>query len=175
MFYRKKNVNAILLDKVHSIREFIPIILYEMIVQEIEKEDVFLPIGYCHGDLTFANIIFVDKDIYFIDHLDSFIESPVIDLIKIYQDTLFNWSFFLSGAWSRHIYNWYTEINKELEIFNRFNKPILHAVNIARIFPYSFNNNRTRRYLEICLENVLSSYQFAASPLDFRELDLNGY
>lgn len=51
-----------------------------------------IPIGTCHGDLTFSNILFNDTNYYLIDFLDSFIESPLIDMVKIRQDTCYLWS-----------------------------------------------------------------------------------
>lgn len=51
-----------------------------------------MPIGSCHGDLTFSNIIFNGNNYYLIDFLDSFIESPLLDLVKIRQDSCYGWS-----------------------------------------------------------------------------------
>jgi hypothetical protein len=48
--------------------------------------------GYCHGDLTFENIIISNDEIYLIDFLDSYIESPVIDISKLFQEFDLNWS-----------------------------------------------------------------------------------
>ena len=56
------------------------------------SEDIELPIGRCHGDLTFSNILFTGHDYYLIDFLDSFIESPLLDLVKIRQDSKYGWS-----------------------------------------------------------------------------------
>jgi len=58
------------------------------------KEDLLLPMGYCHGDLTFSNMLFdvMNKKIVLIDFLDSFIESPLLDIVKLRQDTKFLWS-----------------------------------------------------------------------------------
>lgn len=50
------------------------------------------PVNVCHGDLTLSNIIFKNNKIYLIDFLDSFIETPYQDIIKLRQDTLFKWS-----------------------------------------------------------------------------------
>lgn len=53
-----------------------------------------LPSSMCHGDLTLSNIL-VSPDgdrIALIDLLDSFVESPVLDMVKLRQDTLFGWS-----------------------------------------------------------------------------------
>ena len=56
-------------------------------------EDLVLPVGICHGDLTFSNIL-IDRSnmITLIDFLDSFIETPLCDMVKIRQDTQYKWS-----------------------------------------------------------------------------------
>lgn len=60
-------------------------------IERIEK--VKIPLGICHGDLTFSNILIDcnDMNLYLIDFLDSFIESPLSDIVKIRQDTKFYW------------------------------------------------------------------------------------
>lgn len=54
--------------------------------------DMELPVGVCHGDLTFSNILFNGNNYYLIDFLDSFIESPLLDVVKLRQDTAYGWS-----------------------------------------------------------------------------------
>lgn len=49
-------------------------------------------IGYCHGDLTFENIIISNNKIYLIDFLDSYIDTPIIDISKLLQEFDLNWS-----------------------------------------------------------------------------------
>ena len=53
-----------------------------------------IPIGPCHGDLTLGNMIFVKntKTIHLIDFLDTYLESPLLDLAKLEQDLVFGWS-----------------------------------------------------------------------------------
>lgn len=51
-----------------------------------------LPIGFCHGDLTFSNILFSGSNYYLIDFLDSFVESPLMDIVKLRQDSAYMWS-----------------------------------------------------------------------------------
>ena len=51
-----------------------------------------LPIGRCHGDLTFSNILFSKSNFYLIDFLDSFIETPLMDIVKLRQDSAYGWS-----------------------------------------------------------------------------------
>lgn len=55
-------------------------------------DNLYIPIGECHGDLTFSNILFNGNNYYLIDFLDSFIESPLLDMVKLRQDTCFKWS-----------------------------------------------------------------------------------
>ncbi len=55
-------------------------------------DEIELPIGECHGDLTFSNILFNGNNYYLIDFLDSFVESPLLDMVKLRQDTCFKWS-----------------------------------------------------------------------------------
>lgn len=55
-------------------------------------DEIEIPYGICHGDLTFSNILFNGNNYYLIDFLDSFIESPLIDIVKIRQDSKFEWS-----------------------------------------------------------------------------------
>lgn len=61
---------------------------YSMITQNC----ISLPVGICHGDLTFSNILFNGNNYYLIDFLDSFIESPLMDIVKIRQDSAYKWS-----------------------------------------------------------------------------------
>lgn len=105
--------------------------------------------SYCHGDLTFENIIFANDSIYFIDFLDSFANSKIVDYSKILQDLFFAWS-------------WRNRSNKPfvkiLELFNFLKDQIepeeflaskrMLCLGILRIVPYTKNT----LYLDKCLE-----------------------
>ncbi len=54
--------------------------------------DLYIPVGACHGDLTLSNVLFNGYVYYLIDFLDSFIESPLMDVVKLRQDTAYHWS-----------------------------------------------------------------------------------
>lgn len=54
--------------------------------------EMYIPIGVCHGDLTFSNILFNGNDCYLIDFLDSFVETPLMDIVKLRQDSAYMWS-----------------------------------------------------------------------------------
>ena len=72
--------------------------LVRLRAQALDFSTMDLPIGICHGDLTMSNIMIASdaSAIALIDFLDSFIESPLIDLAKLRQDTRFQWSALMS-------------------------------------------------------------------------------
>ena len=84
---RKVEKNALLKDDAEA---------QELVKRSIEVMngvgDMEMPVGVCHGDLTFSNILFNGNNYYLIDFLDSFIESPLLDIVKIRQDTAYLWS-----------------------------------------------------------------------------------
>ena len=47
----------------------------------------------CHGDLTLENIIIQDNQLYFIDFLDSFHDSWILDVGALLQDVQALWSY----------------------------------------------------------------------------------
>ena len=55
-------------------------------------ETINIPAGYCHGDLTFSNLLFDGDDIVLLDFLDTYLDSPIQDIVKIRQDTKYYWS-----------------------------------------------------------------------------------
>ncbi len=65
----------------------------ESIIMSIDEE-LRIPVGYCHGDLTFSNILITKdtKQVVLVDWLDSFVETPLHDIVKLRQDTKYYWS-----------------------------------------------------------------------------------
>ncbi|HEX8332433.1 MAG TPA: phosphotransferase [Segetibacter sp.] len=123
-----------------------------------------LPIGKCHGDLTFSNILFSDSKIYFLDFLDSFIESPVIDIVKLRQDTCFKWSVMLEKQMPVH------KKNKIIQTFDYLDNEIaafcsnelgmgtwynyLQVFNLIRIFPY-LDKREEMAFIEKSLRRII--------------------
>ena len=107
-------------------------------------EEIELPIGICHGDLTFSNILFASNKFYFIDYLDSFIETPIQDIVKLRQDTKYFWSTMMykkkyDVVRLNIIFNYIDD--KISEHFGNFeyyyrNYDRLQLMNILRILPY---------------------------------------
>lgn len=124
--------------------------LYALNYLKSNIPDIPLPAGTCHGDFTFSNILFGDNKIYLLDFLDSFIESPLIDIVKIRQDTCFKWSIMLEKDMPSH------KKNKLIQTFNYLDREIaaycnhnlgmskwydyLQVFNLLRIVPYLTNS-----------------------------------
>ena len=119
--------------------------LISYLIDKIPKG--ILPIGPCHGDFTLSNMLFADSGkIYLIDFLDSFIESPIIDYIKLRQDTKYLWSPLIDKNNYTNIRLiqtlTYMDTNVKKIIENKY--PIiklwekyLTVMNFARILPYA--------------------------------------
>ena len=106
-----------------------------------QVKDVRVPYSFCHGDLTFANIIFHPKRLYFIDFLDSFIDSYVVDFAKIKQDLYYCWNLKVQSTNNLRIHQIYSYIwEKLLRKYNTILETkefkILDSLNLLRIEPY---------------------------------------
>ena len=116
------------------------------------KKSIKVYVGNCHGDMTLSNMIFA-KDIYLIDFLDSYIESPTMDLVKLRQDTHLYWSlnmidknidFTKVKLGLKYIDNWILD-TYEIEDYE-----LLQIVNLIRIYPYT-NDKKIISWLD---ENI---------------------
>lgn len=122
-----------------------------------------IPLKTCHGDFTFSNMLFYEQDIYLLDFLDSFIESPLIDLVKLRQDTCFKWSLMIENELPQH------RINKITQIFDHIDRYIqnsfaahadyqhwykyLQTFNLLRILPY-LQQPQEIQFVENCLTQL---------------------
>lgn len=147
-------------DKLHLFNKYIT-----YIKNNIDNiVNVPIPLNICHGDMTLSNMLIDTNNmkIYLIDFLDSFIETPLFDIIKIRQDTCFNWTL--------NLYKYNCDKNKIIitmnyldnKINNYFKKYIWYEkcykyyqiLNILRILQYSKDNKIVcvlLKYLNILL------------------------
>jgi len=129
--------------------------------------DMEIPVGICHGDLTLSNILFNGNNYYLIDFLDSFIETPLQDIVKLRQDTSYRWSQLMYkhnfdtvrlkiicdkidseiNSYFSEKYEWYSK-----------NYQIMQLMNILRIFPYA-SDASVVDYLISIVSDVLSNKQ----------------
>ena len=124
--------------------------LINFIIKKIKdlQNDSFLE-SFCHGDFTIVNMIYSNDNIYLIDFLDSFIDSPLIDLVKLKQDLYYNWALNNLENYSKHDYYRAIQVSKFIwnKIYERYKSiidtkefEILEIINFLRIEPYIKNN-----------------------------------
>ena len=97
-YYQPEVSKKRLLDKINSLETHTRHLtdLYN-IRQMVNSITMKIPQTFCHGDLTFTNIIFNKNRLYYIDFLDCFIDSFLCDLIKLKQDLYYHWSLDVQG------------------------------------------------------------------------------
>jgi len=113
----------------------------------VQNSSSLMPSGNCHGDLTFENILIYNNQIYLIDFLDSYISSPIMDIAKLFQELMLNWSnrfkkddFLLNVKYyylKKDIENYLFKQNHDFR--NHLNAQII--MTLLRILPYSNNLN----------------------------------
>lgn len=143
----------VFLEKVRSIRQTLSL-RADIDQQLVDRTLAFLkilpaeslPILPCHGDFTFSNMLFSDRQILLVDFLDSFIESPLIDLVKYRQDTFFYWSLIIESgipeSRSSKIVQVFRYLDQEIVKVFKDNTFVsqwydyLQIFNLIRILPY---------------------------------------
>jgi tRNA A-37 threonylcarbamoyl transferase component Bud32 len=137
-----KSINEPLLEKLELLSlssQFKETIL--KLKATIIRDKLMIPNSYCHGDMTISNMLYTDSKIYLIDFLDSFIDSVVVDLVKLKQDLYYLWSLEMVGIRKTRFisifsYMWgriETEFNSQVDskVFK-----VLEVMNFLRIEPY---------------------------------------
>lgn len=126
--------------------------------------EIWVHPGICHGDFTLSNILFSNSKYYLIDYLDSYIESPVMDVIKIRQDTLHKWVMLMTNDdkydkmyanivldyLDKRIYDAFCKYD-----FMRFYN-IFAAVNMFRILPYSLREGITSERVNYLYNEIIN-------------------
>lgn len=129
-------------------------------------DDFLIPVGLCHGDLTFSNILFNGNNYYLIDFLDSFVETPLQDIVKIRQDTALYWSqlMYTKRYDDVRLHIVMDKIDREIDAyFNKyqwyraFYQP-MQLMNMLRILPYA-HETKVVEYLKSTLLTILDGMQ----------------
>lgn len=126
--------------------------LISRLIKIVSNNKTTIPNGFCHGDLTLSNMIFTNSGLCFLDFLDSYLDSWLMDIVKLRQDLFYHWcllankidSFRLRRIFA-YIDNHLSQLYEKSELFN-----VLEAVNILRIEPYFNDNNLIRKMLSKC-------------------------
>lgn len=155
---------------------------YQMYVDEIKDnlpEKISLPLGICHGDLTLSNIMFsmTENTVGLIDFLDSFLDSPLIDIAKLRQDTLAHWTSFrylenhdkgkihILDSWMNTIIS--DAFKQQIDSFEFW---LVEMLNYLRIAPYVEQENE-HIYLSQTIHKILSQEKpYASYPSRWRTI-----
>jgi hypothetical protein len=114
----------------------------DYLINFIENLNLKVPKSFCHGDLTFSNILFHPNRLYFIDFLDTFIDTFLLDLIKLKQDLYHNWNLKTQEIEDLRVkqayrYIWNNIEKKYYDFIHTKEFKILDILNSLRIAPYT--------------------------------------
>jgi len=130
-----------ILSKIDNLKEKTSHIKYiEFLRKYVENNSIIIPHTFCHGDLTFSNIIFHKNRLFFIDFLDCYVDTFLSDLVKLKQDLHHLWSVQNQDVYSVRIHQIYQYIWDKLESryesFMNESFHVLDVLNTLRIEPY---------------------------------------
>lgn len=156
---RELNISNKVIEKIDSLQNKTKYSDYlKYLKTYIDNNQVIVPKTFCHGDLTFNNIIFHKNRLFFIDFLDSYVDSFFCDIVKLKQDLYYLWSIKVQDEETVRIVQIYSYIWKKLN--QRYNKyidtkgfEILDVMNTLRIEPYLTNDNQ-RDILDIIIKST---------------------
>ena len=146
---RISNIKNKLISKIESLEEKTEYGSYLSFIKNeiLSKETISVPKTFCHGDLTFSNILFHKNRLFFIDFLDSYVDSFLCDMVKLKQDLYYFWNLKLNEIDDIRIKQSYQYIWKNL--YFRYQNyiesdefKILDSLNLLRIEPYLTNSKQ---------------------------------
>jgi len=143
--YTNIQFSEICREKLDSIKKELPDGEFSDFIENkiLKLENVEIPRSFCHGDLTLSNILFSKSHIFILDFLDSYIESWVIDLVKLKQDLFYFWSFLKDNielnlrCVQTSLKIWESIEMKYPKIVASEEFKVLEALNFLRIYPYA--------------------------------------
>jgi len=166
--HRSMNIRSSVLEKIETLRDKTQYRHYlECIEVMVEKYDLYVPKTFCHGDLTFSNIIFHKNRLFFIDFLDCYIDSFISDLVKLKQDLYYLWGIKTQKIQSNRLEQIYKHIWSELHVrYSEFIDSdvfdILDAMNSLRIEPYLTSSDQ-RTILDTIVKSTELYANFSGS------------
>jgi len=166
--HRSMNIRSSVLEKIETLRDKTQYRHYlECIEVMVEKYDLYVPKTFCHGDLTFSNVIFHKNRLFFIDFLDCYVDSFISDLVKLKQDLYYLWGIKTQKIQSNRLEQIYKHIWSELHVrYSEFIDSdvfdILDAMNSLRIEPYLTSSDQ-RTILDTIVKSTELYANFSGS------------
>jgi len=166
--HRSMNIRSSVLEKIETLRDKTQYRHYlECIEVMVERYDLYVPKTFCHGDLTFSNIIFHKNRLFFIDFLDCYVDSFISDLVKLKQDLYYLWGIKTQKIQSNRLEQIYKHIWSELHVrYSEFIDSdvfdILDAMNSLRIEPYLTSSDQ-RTILDTIVKSTELYANFSGS------------
>jgi tRNA A-37 threonylcarbamoyl transferase component Bud32 len=152
-----------ILNKLNSLEEKTSHKQYiEFLRKYVETNRIIVPHTFCHGDLTFSNIIFHKNRLFFIDFLDCYVDTFLSDLVKIKQDLYYLWGLQIYNGHTHRLEQVYQFAWRELEsryssfMYESFD--ILDVMNSLRIEPYL-----TSQHQRVILDRIIKSTKIYAN------------
>ena len=159
-----RNIDATkqILDKLDSLKEKSSYPKYiEFLRKYVEDNRMIVPHTFCHGDLTFANIIFHKNRLFFIDFLDCYVDTFLSDLVKLKQDLHHLWAVRNQDVYTNRIHQIYEYMWDKLEVryadYMTKSFHILDVINALRIEPYLTSDSQ-----RVILEGIVKSTELYA-------------
>jgi len=159
---RSIDVTKQILNKIDSLKQKSSYPKYiEFLRKYVEDRRIVVPHTFCHGDLTFANIIFHKNRLFFIDFLDCYVDTFLSDLVKLKQDLHHLWAVRNQDVYSNRIHQIYQYIWDKLEVryesYLNEGFHILDVINALRIEPYLTSDSQ-----RVILEGIVKSTELYA-------------
>ena len=159
-----RNIDATkqILKKLDSLKEKSSYPKYiEFLRKYVEYNRMIVPHTFCHGDLTFANIIFHKNRLFFIDFLDCYVDTFLSDLVKLKQDLHHLWAVRNQDVYTARIHQIYEYMWDKLEVryadYMTKSFHILDVMNTLRIEPYLTSDSQ-----RVILEGIVKSTELYA-------------
>lgn len=153
--YKEKVVKDKIKNKLLSFKneQYTPLI--QFVLNYLNNINLDIKKSFCHGDLTISNILFHRKKVYLIDFLDSYLDTFLLDLVKLKQDLHYHWILEINNQKNLRIVQCFNIVWKYIETkyakyLNTDAFYILELINFLRIEPYLTNNNQ-----RIILNNII--------------------
>jgi RIO-like serine/threonine protein kinase len=159
---RNIDVTKQILNKIDSLKEKSSYPKYiEFLRKYVEDKRIIVPHTFCHGDLTFANIIFHENRLFFIDFLDCYVDTFLSDLVKLKQDLHHLWAVRNQDVYTIRTHQIYQYIWDKLEVryesYMTDGFHILDVMNSLRIEPYLTSDSQ-----RVILEGIVKSTELYA-------------